>query len=85
MKSVTDINILLLLVKESEYIIHLAADTDTGQSMYQINQKNETNVMVTSNLLQVISFLGKESKLKKIVLSSSRSVYGEDKYVLSKM
>ena len=45
--SVTDINILLPLVKESEYIIHLAAETGTGQSMYQINQYNETNVMGT--------------------------------------
>ena len=78
--SVTDINILLPLVKESEYIIHLAAETGTGQSMYQINQYNETNVMGTSNILQAISSLGKESKVKKIVLSSSRSVYGEGKY-----
>ena len=78
--SVTDINILLPLVKESEYIIHLAAETGTGQSMYQINQYNETNVMGTSNILQAISDLGKNSKLKKIILSSSRSVYGEGMY-----
>lgn len=78
--SVTDINTLLPLVKDSEYIIHLAAETGTGQSMYQINQYNETNVMGTSNILQAISTLGKESKVKKIILSSSRSVYGEGKY-----
>ena len=78
--SVTDINILLPIVKESEYIIHLAAETGTGQSMYQINQYNETNVMGTSNILQAISTLGNECKVKKIILSSSRSVYGEGKY-----
>lgn len=78
--SVTDIDVLLPLIKDAEYIIHLAAETGTGQSMYQINQYNETNVMGTSNILQAISTLGKESRVKKIILSSSRSVYGEGKY-----
>lgn len=78
--SVTDIDVVLPLVKEAEYIIHLAAETGTGQSMYQINSYNETNVMGTSNIIQAISSLGKECKVKKIVLSSSRSVYGEGKY-----
>ena len=67
-------------VGDSEYIIHLAAETGTGQSMYQINQYNETNVMGTSNLLQAISSIGGRSKVKKIILASSRSVYGEGKY-----
>ena len=78
--SVTDRDTVISLVKDSDYIIHLAADTGTGQSMYQINQYNETNVMGTSNILQAISTLGKKSKIKKIILSSSRSVYGEGKY-----
>lgn len=78
--SVTDIDTVIPLVKEAEYIMHLAAETGTGQSMYQINRYNETNIMGTSNLLQAISLLGKESQVKKIILSSSRSVYGEGKY-----
>ena len=78
--SVTDINVMKEVVPQNEYILHLAAETGTGQSMYQINQYNETNVMGTSNLLQTISLAGKKSKVKKIVLSSSRSVYGEGKY-----
>lgn len=36
--------------------------------------------MGNSNILQAISSLAKDSKVKKIVLSSSRSVYGEEKY-----
>lgn len=78
--SVTDIDTVVPLVKDAEYIIHLAAETGTGQSMYQINLYNETNVMGTSNILQAISLLGQESRVKKIILSSSRSVYGEGKY-----
>lgn len=78
--SVTDINIVLPLVEKADYIVHLAAETGTGQSMYQINLYNETNVMGTSNILQSISLLGKKNHVKKIILSSSRSVYGEGKY-----
>lgn len=48
--------------------------------MYRINQYNNVNIMGTSNLLQVISSKGEDSKVKKILLSSSRSVYGEGKY-----
>lgn len=82
--SVTDIDVMKDVVPQNEYILHLAAETGTGQSMYQINQYNETNIMGTSTLLQAISVAGKKSKVKKIVLSSSRSVYGEGKYECSK-
>ncbi len=78
--SVTDIDAMREAVNGQDYVIHLAAETGTGQSMYQINQYNETNIMGTSNLLQAISLLGKQNTVKKIVLSSSRSVYGEGKY-----
>lgn len=77
---VRDLEAIKAEVVSSDYIIHLAAETGTGQSMYQINQYNEVNVMGTSNILQAISSAGKESKTEKIILSSSRSVYGEGKY-----
>lgn len=78
--SVTELDTVQTALADNEVIIHLAAETGTGQSMYQINQYNETNIMGTSNLLQAISTLGKSSKVKKIILSSSRAVYGEGKY-----
>lgn len=78
--SVCDLSILQKAIEDCDIIIHLAAETGTGQSMYQINQYNETNIMGTSNLFQAISLAGKKSKVKKIILSSSRSVYGEGKY-----
>ena len=78
--SVTDTDVMKDTVPENDIVIHLAAETGTGQSMYQINLYNETNVMGTSNLFQAISLAWKNSKVKKIILSSSRSVYGEGKY-----
>lgn len=77
---VCDLSIVREAIVDIDVIIHLAAETGTGQSMYQINRYNETNVMGTSNLLQAISLAGTNSKVKKIILSSSRSVYGEGKY-----
>lgn len=78
--SVCDLDSLKDAIGDNDVVIHLAAETGTGQSMYQINQYNNTNIMGTSNLLQAISLLGEKSKVRKIILSSSRSVYGEGKY-----
>ena len=78
--SVCNLSAVQNAIDGCEYIIHLAAETGTGQSMYQINKYNETNIMGLSNIFQSISLAGEKSKVKKIVLSSSRSVYGEGKY-----
>ena len=61
-----------------DYIIHLVAETGTGQSMYEINRYTDVNIRGTSNLLEVI--LKNKLSIKKIILSSSRSVYGEGMY-----
>jgi len=60
-------------------IVHLAAETGTGQSMYQVAKYNEVNTQATALMLDA---LGKVShQVKRIVLSSSRSIYGEGAYV----
>lgn len=81
---VRDFDAVQKAVAEADYVIHLAAETGTGQSMYQINQYNEVNIMGTSNVIQAISSAGKANRVKKIILSSSRSVYGEGKYICPK-
>lgn len=59
-------------------VIHLAAETGTGQSMYEISRYTDVNLGGTSNLLDVI--VNKKLPVKKIILASSRSVYGEGMY-----
>lgn len=61
-----------------DYVIHLAAETGTGQSMYELNKYTSVNILGTSNLLE--SILKNKLGVKKIILSSSRSVYGEGMY-----
>ena len=59
-------------------IVHLAAETGTGQSMYEINKYVEVNVSGTSHLLDYIA--NEPHQIKKIVVASSRAIYGEGKY-----
>jgi len=61
-----------------DYIIHLAAETGTGQSMYEINRYTDVNIMGTSNLFDMM--LKEKMTVKKFILASSRSVYGEGMY-----
>ena len=46
--------------------------------MYEIEKYNDVNIIGTSNMLEVLST--SNHLIKKIILSSSRSVYGEGKY-----
>ena len=81
---VRDYDTVKKAINDCEYIIHLAAETGTGQSMYEINKYNEVNIMGTSNIFQAISSCSSNSKVRKIILSSSRAVYGEGEYLCPK-
>jgi len=61
-----------------DMIAHLAAETGTAQSMYQIAHYNEVNVQATAQLLDILA--NNPHSVKKIVLASSRSIYGEGAY-----
>ena len=62
-----------------EIVYHLAAETGTGTSLNNPELHLSTNVVGTLNLLQSLSKNVKS--LKKIVLSSSRAVYGEGPWI----
>jgi dTDP-L-rhamnose 4-epimerase len=63
-----------------DIICHFAAETGTGQSMYEINKYANVNVGGTALMLDLISN-DKRCKVNKIILASSRSLYAEGKYV----
>ena len=77
---VRDFDTVASALEDVDYVIHLAAETGTGQSMYMINQYNSVNIMGLSNIFQALSLKGNDNTVRKIILSSSRSVYGEGKY-----
>lgn len=76
---VCDREVLARLVPEQEIIVHLAAETGTGQSMYAVERYERVNVHGTALLLDIL-VNSKDRKLKKLVVASSRAVYGEGKY-----
>ncbi|OIN91280.1 MAG: epimerase [Comamonadaceae bacterium CG1_02_60_18] len=59
-------------------VVHLAAETGTGQSMYAIQHYSDVNIGGTALLLDVIA--NERLPVRKIVVASSRAVYGEGKY-----
>ena len=62
-----------------DVVVHFAAETGTGQSMYEINRYSDVNIMGTSMMLDLLTN-EKEYDVKKIIIASSRSIYGEGKY-----
>ena len=61
-----------------EAVVHLAAETGTGQSMYQVDRYVETNIRGTSLLLDHLAH--HPHSIRRVVVASSRSIYGEGKY-----
>jgi len=65
-------------INGQDAIIHLAAKTGSGQSMYEIENYSAVNILGTSYLLDILA--NKNHSIKKVLLASSRAVYGEGKY-----
>lgn len=59
-------------------VVHFAAETGTGQSMYDIQNYVDVNVGGTGVLLDLLS--NTKHQVSKLVVASSRAIYGEGKY-----
>ncbi len=62
----------------SEIVFHQAAMVGVGQSMYQIEKYMDVNTMGTAKLLDILA--NKEHDVRKLIVASSMSIYGEGKY-----
>lgn len=65
----------------ADSIVHFAAETGTGQSMYEIARYAEVNVYGTGLLLNTLA--SKKGHIEKLIVASSRAIYGEGKYICS--
>jgi dTDP-L-rhamnose 4-epimerase len=65
-------------------VVHLAALTGTGQSMYAVKEYDSVNCGGTATMLEAL--LGRQNgrsafpRLNRVVLASSRAIYGEGAY-----
>jgi dTDP-L-rhamnose 4-epimerase len=64
---------------KQDVIVHLAAETGTGQSMYEVRRYQDTNIGGTATILDVL-VNDKPHNVQKIVVASSRAMYGEGQY-----
>ncbi|MCX8531493.1 NAD-dependent epimerase/dehydratase family protein [Chryseobacterium luquanense] len=65
-------------IDEQDAIIHLAAETGTGQSMYEIQKYIDVNIGGTAIMLDFLT--NNTHQIKKVIIASSRAIYGEGKY-----
>lgn len=63
----------------TDVVFHLAAETGTAQSMYRIRDYVGVNELGTAALLESLAAL--DRRPARIVLASSRSVYGEGAWI----
>jgi dTDP-L-rhamnose 4-epimerase len=66
-------------IEGQDIIVHYAAETGTGQSMYEIQKYIDVNVNGTAIMLDLLA--NTKHQVKKVVIASSRSIYGEGKYI----
>ncbi|HTF62325.1 MAG TPA: NAD-dependent epimerase/dehydratase family protein, partial [Edaphobacter sp.] len=76
---VADPAVLKPALDGQDCVVHLAAETGTGQSMYEVSRYERTNIAGTALLYELLS---KENSFRvgRIVIASSRAIYGEGTY-----
>ncbi|MEM6585736.1 MAG: NAD-dependent epimerase/dehydratase family protein, partial [Pseudomonadota bacterium] len=75
---VTDRTALMNALKGIDAVVHLAAETGTGQSMYAIDRYNAVNIGGTALLLDILA--NTSHSVRRVIVASSRSIYGEGRY-----
>lgn len=78
--SVCDRAMLESALAGQEIVVHLAAETGTGQSMYMVDHYTHVNIQATAMMLDILGSR-KDHGVKRLVVASSRSIYGEGKYL----
>lgn len=81
--SVTSREDWLTALKGQDAVIHLAAETGTGQSMYEIEKYVQTNIGGTALLLDILT--NTKHNVKRVIVAESRAIYGEGKYYSKKL
>lgn len=76
--NVLDYDLFYSVIKNVDVIYHLAAAVGVGQSMYQISKYISTNTLGIANLFDIL--VNKEHNVKKLIVASSNTIYGEGKY-----
>ena len=77
--SVCDKNSWAYCLPGQDLVVHLAAETGTGQSMYEIHRYVEVNISGTALMLDFLTH--ENHQVRRVVVASSRAIYGEGRYI----
>jgi dTDP-L-rhamnose 4-epimerase len=77
---IRDLDALTPLVREADVIVHFAAMVGVAQSMYQVRRFTDVNAMGMATLLEAIVTQRAGLKVRKLLVASSMSIYGEGLY-----
>lgn len=76
--TVTSYDDWMKALEGQDAVIHYAAETGTGQSMYEIAKYVNTNIGGTALLLDILT--NTKHHVKRVLVAESRAIYGEGKY-----
>jgi dTDP-L-rhamnose 4-epimerase len=77
---IRDFDLVSRMVEDADVIFHEASLVGVAQSMYEIDRYTDANSKGTAVLLQAIT-RSKKQKIRKMVVASSMSIYGEGAYI----
>lgn len=72
---IRDESLMAKALQMQQVVIHLAAETGTGQSMYCVRHYTDVNIGATSTLMELL--LSGKYQVQTVITASSRAVYGE--------
>jgi dTDP-L-rhamnose 4-epimerase len=75
---VRDLSAINQVVSQADVVFHLAAMVGVGQSMYQMRRYTEVNAVGMATLLESLTL--HRDRVRKLVVASSMSIYGEGAY-----
>jgi len=72
---IRDVTLCERALAGQQTLIHLAAETGTGQSMYQVRHYSDVNISGTAILMELL--LASKHSVQNLIVASSRAIYGE--------
>ena len=76
---VTDLDAVSRALANCDVVVHLAAETGTGQSMYEVLRYQSVNLGGTASIVHSLVNT-RNCRVCKVVVASSRAIYGEGSY-----
>ena len=81
-QDIRDVDALRTGLASAEAVYYLAGAVGVGDSMYCIRRYTDVNLLGCANLLEILA--SSKHSVRKLILSSSVTVYGEGKYACPK-